>query len=459
MTALRLGYILTVSDLLPEGVYMKNRIRIFLFSAAAAVICMVSAAAEDQKTTAKPLTVEDAVKTAIAQNITIKQNQITVDADKRAKDHSWNSISPSASVSAGVTKPNDTSSLTYDWTAYTKASVSISFSPSLYTSIKKANLNYEQGLITYEQACRSIELSVRSTFYGLLYEQENLVLQERNLATAKQQYETNQSKYQAGRIPQLDVLTAQVTYEKLKPTVESAEITLKNDMESFKQLLNINLDTEITLSGSLDDVLALGSVSLGSTKIDDLVEKALSVASLEKQVESAKNSLMASRFSAYGPTISAGWTYQPTIKSNDTSNATDSGSLALSATIPLDGWLPWSTGSDNVATANDNVKNLELQLENAKTTAKVNIQNYSRQIDQAQSTIQSLQANINLAQQSYDMTLEAYNHGTKDLLSLQTASDSLLQAKVSLKSEAYTLIKAVLNLENTSGVPFGTLGK
>jgi outer membrane protein len=230
-------------------------------------------------------------------------------------------------------------------------------------------------------------------------------------------------------------------------------------MESFKQLLNMDLGTEITLSGSLDDVLALGSVTLGSAKLDDLVEKSLSVASLEKQVESARNSLTASRFSAYGPTINAGWTYQPTIKSSDTSNAADSGSLTLSATIPLDGWLPWSTGSDNVATANDTVKNLELQLENAKTTAKVNIQNYSRQIDQAQSTIQSLQANINLAQQSYDMTLEAYNHGTKDLLSLQTASDSLLQAKVSLKSEAYTLIKAVLNLENTSGVPFGTLGK
>ena len=44
------------------------------------------------------------------------------------------------------------------------------------------------------------------------------------------------------------------------------------------------------------------------------------------------------------------------------------------------------------------------------------------------------------------MTQEAYSHGTKDLLSLQTSSDALLQAQVSLKSEAYTLIKAILNL-------------
>jgi outer membrane protein len=193
---------------------MRNRIRIFLLSAAAAAVCTVSAAAENQKPSVKSLTIDDAVKTAIAQNITIKQNQITVDADKRLKDHSWNSISPSLSVGAGISKPNDTSSLTYDWSAYTKASVSISFSPSLFTSIKKASLNYEQGLITYEQASRSVELSVRSAFYGLLYEQENLALQERNLATAKQQYETNQSKYNAGRIPQLDVLTAQVTLRK-----------------------------------------------------------------------------------------------------------------------------------------------------------------------------------------------------------------------------------------------------
>ena len=44
------------------------------------------------------LTVDDAVSMAIKNNVSIKTGQITLDAAKRADSHSWNSISPSASV-------------------------------------------------------------------------------------------------------------------------------------------------------------------------------------------------------------------------------------------------------------------------------------------------------------------------------------------------------------------------
>ena len=80
-------------------------------------------------------------------------------------------------------------------------------------------------------------------------------------------------------------------------------------------------------------------------------------------------------------------------------------------------------------------------------------------IKQLQSAITLRKQSIDYARQSYDLTLDAYNNGKKDILTLQSASDSLLQSKVNLKSEAYSLIKAILELENTIGVPFGTLSK
>ena len=57
------------------------------------------------------------------------------------------------------------------------------------------------------------------------------------------------------------------------------------------------------------------------------------------------------------------------------------------------------------------------------------------------------------------MTQTAYNYGKKDLLSLQNASDNLLSAQVSLKSQAYSLISTILDLEKTLGIDFGTLGR
>ena len=87
----------------------------------------------------------------------------------------------------------------------------------------------------------------------------------------------------------------------------------------------------------------------------------------------------------------------------------------------------------------------------------VKTENYIRQINLAISQIESLKATEELAQQTYKMNLTAYNYGKTDLLSLQNASDSVLSAGVSIKSQAYTLVCALLDLENLLGIEFGTL--
>jgi outer membrane protein len=410
------------------------------------LLLSVSAGAEQ-----KVLTIDDAAQYATENNLSIQQSKITLDALKRTNNFSWNSVSPTLTGTAGYTRPNEKT--TYEYEEYIEGTVSLSLSPALYSTMRSALLNYENGKITYDEAVRSVELSVRTAFYNLLYEKEYIVLQQRNLDTAKQQYEQNLAKYKSGQVSELDMLTSQVTYEKLKPTLESAQVTYNNDLASFKQVLGIDLRTDITLSGSLDDVLTLKDIGLPEKDFS-----VPSVISAEKEVEIAKNSLLAQRFSAYAPSVSAEWVYGK-IKTDLSDTLSTAGSVTLAVSIPLDGYLPWSSKAQSVASGNDSVKKAELSLENEKTTIAVNTTNYLNKIKQAQGQLISLNANIDLAQKTYDMTLTAYNHGSKDLLSLQNAADSLLEAKVSLRSEEYTLISTVLNLESTLGVPFGTLGK
>ena len=149
----------------------------------------------------------------------------------------------------------------------------------------------------------AFRLSVRKTFYGLLYEKENIQLQKRGLETSRKQYQTNQEKFSNGKISELDVMTSRVRYEQKKPLVESAEITYRNDLSSFKQVLGIDQKVEIELTGNLDDVLSLKNITMESLPASD--KPAPEVQSAEKSVEIAKNSLAASRFSAYGPSVSA----------------------------------------------------------------------------------------------------------------------------------------------------------
>lgn len=397
------------------------------------------------------ITVEDAVVLAADNNISLKRQKITLDAlDKRNKT-SWNGVSPSFSASGGLNLPlgEDAGSYSYNF----GGSVRLSLTPSLYTSIKEARLKYESGKTSYEDAVRQVELNVRKLFYNLLYTNESIALQKRNMETARLRYENNRDKYNRGQLSELDLLQSQYSYESQRPTIESAEIAYQNNMASFKQTLGIPQDENIELSGALSDAIPPETFTVTQT-----VEALPSVKKIQTSIEQQKNSLLSTRFSAYGPTITASYSYGKQGSSKTEGLETTGNVIQLSLSIPLDGFLPWTNGALNVEAQKASLKDLELQLENEKTTASLSLQNSIKNILQKQSQMEMLNRNVEIAQKSYDMTLTAYNHGSRDLLTLQNASDSLLKAKTDRESHIYNLICAVLDLENTLGVPFGSLG-
>lgn len=413
----------------------------------------------------RKITIEDAVILAADNNISLKRQKISLETLERKNNTSWNSVSPSASLSASLTKPLDeivtepseaVKKNRNDYSYQFAASVSLSLTPSLYTSIRDAKLKYESGKTTYEDAVRQIELNVRKLFYSLLYTQENMNLQKRNMETARLRYENNRDKYNRGQLSELDLLQSQYSYESQRPSIESAEISYQNNIASFKQTLGIPQNQKIELTGSLYDGLPPDSFTISQT-VNDLP----SIKKLQTSIDLQKNSLMATRFSAYGPSVSASWSWglNGNDKTDELKKHSENHSLSLNLRIPLDGYLPWSNGSNNIAAQKANLKDLELQLENEKTSAELSLQNSIKNILQKQSQMEMLDRNVELAQKSYDMTLTAYNHGSRDLLTLQNASDSLLKAKTDRESHIYNLICAVMDLENTLGIPFGSLGK
>lgn len=411
--------------------------------------------------TTRSISIEDAVNLAKENNVSVARSKITLEAAARAKSHSWNSISPTASLSASSAIPIDSLSDTksnYTASFGVSATLSVNLSTNLYTSMESAKINYESGKFTFEQAVKSVELSVRQAFYGLLYEKENITLQEKNLEIAKTQYNNNLAKYNQGRLSEIDVLSAEVNYKSKIPTVESARTTFLNDLASFKQTLGLAINEKIELQGSLDDMINLNEI-----KIDIKNIKSPAIKTLEYKLESAKNTVLDKRFSAFAPSLNANFTWKDASwyagYDGNAPDPTKTSSISLTATIPLDGLLPWSAKNDAIDSAKDSVADLELQLENEKKNVLRTVFSSLSSIKQSQSSIQYKQANVKLAQKTYDMTQEAYNRGTKDLLTLQNANTSLLNAQVSLKSETLTLIKAILELENTVGADFGTLGK
>ena len=395
------------------------------------------------------LTVDDAVKLALENNVSVKTSELELKLKKKQKNSSWNSISPSASLTGTYSDDleNDRQTL------YAGGSLSLSLSPSIYSSIKSAVLAYEAGELSYEATLRSVELNVRKSFYNILYEKENLSVQEKSLETAQQTYDANLIKYNRGQLSELDLLTSQYNLDSKKPTIITLRNTYTNDLASFKQIIGIGLSQPIVLQGNLDD--AVENIELDDGILHADLDSIPSVQSAKNSVDSAKSSLLASRFTAYAPSLSASYSYGKT-KTIDVDPLATSNSFSVSLKIPLDGYLPWSSGALSVASQKENLESLELQLDDQKTSAAISVRNSYNTILQAQSQLETLKKNVELMQRTFDMTKIAYNNGSKDLLTLQTAQDNLLNAKTALQQQEYTLISNILTLESTLGVPFGT---
>lgn len=407
------------------------------------------------------LTVDKAVELALQNNITIKQSKMDLDMLELRDSYSWNGISPSLSLSGGL---NGSKAGTFDtfgdseptasWSA--TGSVSFNFTPALATSIKSAKLAYEAGQMSYENTRRSIELSVRKTFYSLLYFNENLELQHRSLETARQTYESNLSKFNQGRLSEMNLLTSQYNYESKIPAVTNLHTTYENNLDNFKIILGLDLNDEIELTGSL---IELAATELNNKLLDVEIEQLPSIKTLLKNIESSENSLMATRFSAYAPSLSLSGSAGTNGGIKPSSDPRVSVSYSATVRIPLDGYLPWSNGSVSVHAQKETLEKLKQNLEQTKKTTEISIRNSYNAIKQAKAQLALYEKNMELMQKTYDMTRTSYNAGSTDFLTLQKAEDNLYQAKYNVENQRYSIISAVLDLENTLGIEFGSLAQ
>ncbi|MCI6827612.1 MAG: TolC family protein [Spirochaetia bacterium] len=429
---------------------MKLKQILFLFILFSVFSWNVFSAENGELSKEKILTLEECISLAKENNLSIKVHKNTLNDLKRKNETSWNSVSPSIKGDA-LFQDDFTNKTTESFSI--SGSLGLTLSTNLYSTIKGAKLNYENGLLTYNQAVKQIEMSVWKTFYDLIYKTEYFSFQSQNLLTAKKNYEQNLEKFKNGKISELDVMSSRVSYEQKKPVLEEARIDLTNNLELFKNIIGVDFDDEIKLDGSLDFLLELKDIKLPPKE-----NPSPDVQAAKFAVEIAENNLLAQRFSSYSPVITGTYKYGQTLNI-DNSLWNETSSLSVGVSIPLDSYLPWSSSAVSINSKKESLESAKLNLEDAEKSIRVNTENALRKINQIISMLEVSKETVALAKKTYEMTETAYNYGKTDFLTLQNASDNVLNAEVSLKNQAKTLMETLLDTEYLLGLEFGTILK
>lgn len=443
------------------------------------------------------LTVEDAVSYALKNNKSLKSSAIDLEIKKRASDNSWNTFLPSAALSGTLARSNDIDSIkssiessaafpaflgaasaTGDlstaaqaagnidsskmindmygseeaalWHPVGSLSFSWAFNAAMLKSISAAKKQYEAGQISWEQSVKETEVNIRKMFYGILLAQENLKIQKESMANAEARWRQAEINYRNGTVPRLSVLNSQVTYENMKPTILSAENSLKQTKETFGFLLGLPYGTEIDLQGTIE-------ISFVDVDADELfrkyVEQNNDIKALKKNIELIKTGIDATYLSTFTPSLALGFGLQPTVSNIteswfDKDNYSDSGNLTITLAYQnLFDMLPWSSNMQKIKDSKQQLAQAEIGLEQLYQNAEIEVHKLCDNLSVSRANIEAMGNNVTLAQEAYDSTLKAYNNGTQELLAVRDSESSLNQARLGLMNEKFNYISAVLDLE------------
>lgn len=446
--------------------------KIFIASLAIAVISVFAASAQQDGEQEKVivLTVEQAVDYAMENSRDLKSNDIDLAIKERAAKYSWNVFLPEITVSGTAARSTDIDSTLdqmnamqglaamtggtpnileaeekYHWALVGNVNAQLNLSLAYIYSIKAAKAGYEGGKITWEQSQKQTIMNIKKLFYGLLLQQESLDIQRMSLENARQRAAQAQANFNNGRIPQLQLLNAQVTYENQRPEVETAERSFNQQLDTFAFLLGMPVGTKIELSGSIEpEYVNVNTEEL----LEKYGERSLDVRSLQNNIDILNMNLKALNLSSYTPALvlSYGWNPTGTWWSGDLDFA-DQGSLSITLAFNITNMLPWSANRQQAQDLKDNISKLRLTMTTLTENQKVQVRKAVDTLNQAREQIDSMGRTVELAQRSYDMSVSSFNNGRMELLDVRDAQTQLNQAMLGQLNQKFNYISALMDLE------------
>lgn len=418
-------------------------------------LILLPAAAEELS-----LTADRAVALAVENNLNLQSAAIDVVMKERAKKTAWNVFIPSVNGSVDLghnrtllsdPEPSAFSSNDPYWQFQAGANINLPLNLAAGTGIKQTVIDFEAGRLGYEDAEKQLERDVRKQFYSLIASAANIELKKVNIEIAVKRYEQARENYGNGLISELEMLQSQVTAENKKPELNGLVNEYENNLMSFKMHLGLPLSEKVTLQGDLDDIIfyELDAERL----IENHSAARMDILQIEKQIASLKNSRRLQSQYNRTPTLSlySNWGTQvrdPFDEENwEEESWTDNLSMGVQLAIPLDDFIPASKTAVELRDLADSIEKLELQKQQIYDAAAMEITNFVRNLENSRTTLQTYALNVDLAEKTFNLTTEAYNLGTRELLDVETAQESLQTASQSVLFEKIQYITNLLDLQ------------
>ena len=308
---------------------------------------------------------------------------------------------------------------------------------AIRSSLKSARLDYERTKKSLRREELNLEYRVSSSYYNLLSLQRSA---EIALLDYERQTEANkiaQNKYASGLIREVDALQMEVDLAEAQNSYEVALINQESALNSFKDLLGIELTDSVILKDDLEYTIvtvdADKAVEYALKNRTELRERDIAIEQQAMSIRQRKaEGMVRGYFDAYVQKTGTSMgdittTYGNTIQhsASDFMDRPINYGVGVTVSIPL---LDWGENKARVRAAEARQRHNYLAKEELERSIETETRNSVAQLNNNLKRLQLLEKNVAIAEKSFAITLQRFSDGDIDSQTLALERNRLNSA-------------------------------
>ena len=305
------------------------------------------------------------------------------------------------------------------------------------------NIAIDMKKIALEKSESELRSSVMNSYVSVLALQSITNLLDSSLLNIQNLEEITQNSVNAGAAEQTTADQIRVRVNTLKNNINTQKRNIELATNSLKVLLDVPVETELTLTEDIDDILSPERVlTLLSEDFD--IHNNLTYQQVAKSTELAKRNVHMAGW-AYGPTVALAYNYaNQKYYGEGGMRMTPPNTVQVRVSMPL-----WSSGKRAAG-----VVEKKIAYEEAKNTLSETTDNLAIQYRQlrfnltnAYETYMNEKENIEVTHRVFNSATEKFKWGVASNLELTNASNDLINAQSTYVQAMLELITAQSDLE------------
>ena len=324
----------------------------------------------------------------------------------------------------------------------------------LWESLKLSGAQVELAVEQARESRLAMVSNVKQAYYGVLLAKEAFDVYKTVYENAVENFEQTERRHNAQKASDLEMARAQANVASAIPNVYTAENNVILALWQLKALIGIDLDSNIDVAGRLTDYTdtMLGDVARSEDELS--LDGNTQMRQLALQADMLAASVRTQKY-ANLPSLAVAFSYSYMAMTNDFKFSeykwTPYSYVGLQLNIPI------FTGLKNynaVRQARVQQSELDLQKVNAERQLRIGIRQSLQTMETNMKSYASAQTAVDLAQKAYDISSKSYQVGRSTLTDLNDAQLVLTQARLGVSQAIYNYLGAKTSLEQLLGYDF-----